>query len=94
VTVKDAICFVKNLREILASQTLHASIEKPMLDGQAEHRPTAIQAALRRRRAGDAWLGRCSKVWMRSNQMRWSTRRETTRLTDRRPQCAARQIGR
>ena len=35
-TVKDAICFVKNLGEILTSQTLHPSIEKPMLDGQAE----------------------------------------------------------
>ena len=39
VTVKDAICFMKNLREILASQTLHPSIEKPMLDGQAELPP-------------------------------------------------------
>ena len=36
VTVKDAIWFMKNLGEILASQTLHPSIEKPMLDGQAE----------------------------------------------------------
>ena len=44
VTVKDAICFMKNLGEILASQTLHPSIEKPMLDGQAEP-PPAIQAA-------------------------------------------------
>src|ERR1700730_15937846 len=59
-----------------------------MLDGQAEP-PPAIQAALRRRRAGDASLGRCSKVWMRSNWMRWSIRRGTTRLTDRRPQFAA-----
>ena len=49
-----------NLGEILASQTLHPSIEKPMLDGQAEP-PPAIQAALRRTRAGDARLGRCSK---------------------------------
>jgi hypothetical protein len=39
VTVKDAICFMKNLGEILASQTLHPSIEKPMLDGQAEPPP-------------------------------------------------------
>ena len=38
-TVKDAICFVKNLGEILTSQTLHPSIEKPMLDGQAEPPP-------------------------------------------------------
>jgi hypothetical protein len=38
VTVKDAICFMKNLGEILASQ-LHPSIEKPMLDGQAEPPP-------------------------------------------------------
>ncbi len=36
VIVKDAICFMKNL---LASQTLHPSIEKPMLDGQAEPPP-------------------------------------------------------
>jgi hypothetical protein len=28
VTVKDAICFMKNLGEIFASQTLHPSIEK------------------------------------------------------------------
>ena len=61
--VKEAICFMKNLREILALQTLHLSIEKPILDGR---RASAIQAALRRRRAGDAWLGQCSKVWMRS----------------------------
>jgi hypothetical protein len=33
VTVKDPICFMKNLGEILASQTLHPSIEKPMLGG-------------------------------------------------------------
>ena len=39
VTVKDAICFMKNLGEILASLTLHPSIEKPMLDGQAEPPP-------------------------------------------------------
>ena len=36
VTVKDAICFMKNLGEILTSQTLHPSIETPMPDGQAE----------------------------------------------------------
>jgi len=30
VTVKNAFCFMKNLAEILASQTLHPSIEKPM----------------------------------------------------------------
>jgi hypothetical protein len=29
----------ENLGEILASQTLHPSIEKPMLDGQAEPPP-------------------------------------------------------
>jgi hypothetical protein len=39
VTVKDAICFMKNLGEILVSQTLHPSIVKPMLDGQAEPPP-------------------------------------------------------
>jgi len=39
VTVKDAIYFMKNLGEILASQTLHPSIEKTMLDGQAEPPP-------------------------------------------------------
>jgi hypothetical protein len=68
VTVKDAIYFMKNLGEILASQTLHPSIEKTMLDGQVEPPPDAIQAVLRRRRAGDAWLGRFSKVWMRSKR--------------------------
>jgi hypothetical protein len=51
-------------------------------------------APLRRRRAGDARLEPCSKVWMRSNRMRWSIHRGTTRLTDRRPQFAARQVGR
>jgi hypothetical protein len=56
--------------------------------GRPSRRPTAIQAALRRRRAGDVRLGRCSKVWMRSNWMRWSIRRGTARLTDRRPQFA------
>jgi hypothetical protein len=55
----SAICLMKNLREILALQTLHLSIEKPILDGR---RASAIQAALRRRRAGDAWLGQGSKV--------------------------------
>ena len=84
----------KHLGEILASQTPHLSIEKPCSMGRPSRRPTAIQAALRRRRAGDAWLGRCSKVWMRSNWMRWSIRRGTARLTDRRPQFAARQVGR
>src|SRR6516162_10846796 len=49
--------------------------------GRPSRSPTAIQAALRRRRAGDAWLGRGSKVWMRSNRMPWSIRRGTTRLT-------------
>ena len=39
VTVKDAICFMKNLGVILTSQTLHPSIEKPMLDRQAEPPP-------------------------------------------------------
>ncbi len=39
VTVKNAFCFMKNLAEILASQTLHPSIEKPMLDAQAEPLP-------------------------------------------------------
>jgi hypothetical protein len=39
VTVKDAICFMKNLGEILASQTLHPSIEKIMLDRQADPPP-------------------------------------------------------
>ena len=76
----------KHLGEILASQTLHPSIEKPRSMGRPSRRPTAIQAALRRRRAGDVWLGRCSKVWMRSNWMRWCIRRGTARLTDRRPQ--------
>jgi hypothetical protein len=52
-------------------------------------RPTAGRRSCRRRRAGDASLGRCSKVWMRSNWMRWSIRRGTTRLTDRRPQFAS-----
>ena len=84
----------KHLGEILASQTSHPSIEKPCSMGRPSRRPTAIQAALRRRRAGDVWLGRCSKVWMRLNWMRWSIRRGTARLTDRRPQFAARQVGR
>ena len=39
VTVKDAICFMKNLGEILASQTLHPSMEEPLLNGQAEAEP-------------------------------------------------------
>src|SRR4029077_1122828 len=39
VAVKDAISFMKNLAKILASQTLHPSIGKPMLDGQAEPPP-------------------------------------------------------
>ena len=64
VTVKDAICFMKNLGEIFASQTLHPSIEKPLLDGQAEPPPGAIQAALRRRRPGEAWLRRGSMEWL------------------------------
>src|SRR5882672_6700950 len=51
----------KHLGEILASQTSHPSIEKPCSMGRPSRRPTAIQAALRRRRAGDVWLGRCSK---------------------------------
>jgi len=42
--------------------------------GRASRPPTAVQAALRRRRAGDDWLGRCSKVWIRSNWMQWSIR--------------------
>ena len=46
VTVKDAICFMKNLGEILASQTLHPSIEKPMINGQAEL-PARPQSKLR-----------------------------------------------
>jgi hypothetical protein len=33
VTVKDAICFMKNLGQILTAQTLRPSIETPMLDG-------------------------------------------------------------
>jgi hypothetical protein len=61
VTVKDAICFMKNLGEILASQTLHPSIEKPMLDGQAEPPPERNPSCVAARRSGDAWLGRCSK---------------------------------
>src|SRR6202011_929110 len=78
----------KHLGEILASQTPHPSIEKPCSMGRPSRRPTAIQAALRRRRAGDVWLGRSSKVWMRSNCMQWSIRRGTAHLTDRRPQFA------
>jgi hypothetical protein len=39
VTVKDAICFIKTLGEILASQLSRPSIEKPMLDGQVEPPP-------------------------------------------------------
>jgi hypothetical protein len=60
VTVKDAICFMKNLGEILASQTLHPSIEKPMLDGQAEpppdRNPSCIAAEERGRRLARAVL--------------------------------------
>ena len=41
----------KHLGEILASQTSHPSIEKPCSMGRPSRRPTAIQAALRRRRA-------------------------------------------
>jgi hypothetical protein len=43
VTVKDAICLMKNLGGILASLTSHSSIEKRKLDAQAEPAPTAIQ---------------------------------------------------
>jgi len=38
VIVKDAICFMENLAEIFASQTLHSSIEKPMLRPQPKLR--------------------------------------------------------
>jgi hypothetical protein len=76
-------------RESLASQTLHP-VDREAHARWAGGAAASIQAALRRRRAGDAWLGRCSKVWMRSNWMRWSIRRGTTRLSDRRPQFAAR----
>jgi hypothetical protein len=48
----------KHLGEIPASQTSHPSIEKPCSIGGPSRRPTAIKAALRRRRAGDVWLGR------------------------------------
>ena len=57
VTVKDAICFMKNLGEILTSQTLHPSIEKLMLDGQAELLSCGEESGRR--------LARCSKAWMR-----------------------------
>ena len=57
----------KHLGEILASQTSQPSTEKPCSMGRPSRRPTAIQAALRRRRAGDVWLGRCSKVRLASS---------------------------
>ena len=50
----------KHLREILASQTSHPSIEKPRLDGQAEpppdRNPSCIAAEERRRRLARAVL--------------------------------------
>jgi hypothetical protein len=66
----------------VASQTLHPSIEKPMLDGQAEpppdRNPSCVAAEEQR-----ATLGSGGAI-----------RRGTTRLTDRRPQFAAREVGR
>ena len=60
VTVKDAIYFMKNLGEILASQTLHPSIEKTMLDGQAEpppdRNPSCVAAEASGRRLARAVL--------------------------------------
>ena len=71
---------MKNLGEILASPTLTRGSRSPCSMVRPSRRPAAIRASLRRRKAGDAWLGRCSKVWMRSNWMRWSIGRGTTRL--------------
>jgi hypothetical protein len=51
VTVEDAICFAKNLGEILASPTLTRGSGSPCSMGRPSRRPTAIEAALRRRRA-------------------------------------------
>jgi amidase len=57
VTVKDAICFMKDLGEILASQTLHPSIEKPMINGQAELPPDRNPSCVAAEQSGQrlAW---------------------------------------
>ena len=59
-TVKGAIYFMKNLGEILASQTLHPSIKKTLLDGQAEpppdRNPSCVAAEESGRRSARAVL--------------------------------------
>jgi hypothetical protein len=46
VTVKDAICLMKNLQEVLPSQTSHPSIEIACSMRRPSRRPNAIQAEL------------------------------------------------
>ena len=93
-TVKDAICFMKNLGEILVSQTLHPSMEEPLLNGQAEpppdRNPSGVAAEESGRRLAPAVLESMDAIKLDAG----SIRRGTTRLTDRRPQFAARQVGR
>src|SRR5262249_41959600 len=59
-------CFMKNLGEILASPTLHPSIEKTMLDGQAEpqpdHNPSCVAAEKSGRRLARAWSKVCDQT--------------------------------
>jgi hypothetical protein len=81
VTVKDAICFMKNLGEILASKTLHPSIEKPMPDGSGR-RPTASKprcGGLERATLGSGGAKSMEAIKLDA----WSIRRGTTCLTDR-----------
>ncbi len=44
VTVKDAICLMKNLQEVLPSQTSHPSIEIACSMRRPSRRPNAIHA--------------------------------------------------
>ena len=46
VTVKDAICLMKNLQEVRPSQTSHLSIEIACSMRRPSRRPNAIQAEL------------------------------------------------
>ena len=61
VIVKDAICFMKTWGNPRLAEVAPVDREAPCSMGRASRRATAIQAALRRRRAGDACLRRCSK---------------------------------
>ena len=94
VTVKDAICFMKNLGEILASPTLHPSIEKTMLDGQAEpqpdHNPSCVAAEKSGRRL--AWAGLESVDAIKPDAVVYPSWNNPPHW--RCPQFAARQVGR